>query len=571
MEYLRKVLFKIKDGTAREMLRELSWVFRYSAQYRLWILFYTALGLFSIAMSLGAGLISKYIIDAVTGYDSAALLPAAVSYIAMQLLRIAVNAVTSRISLDVRLRTDQRLRSQVYSAVMHAQWEAVTDFHSGDILDRVDNDVSTVAGGILGWLPDIVCRLVQFLGTLGIILYFDATLALLALISAPVTLTVSAFLMKRLRSHNKTMRSLSARLMAFNEESFQNAQTIKSFGLGDAYVDRLRREQERYRNAALSYNRFQVGTTALLSLVGTAVSVTTFCWGVYRLWSRHITYGTMTLFLQMAGSLSGAFSALVHLLPGMISLATAAGRITAILELPKEDDSARDAAEAFRQAHAPIGVAVENLTCRYKTGGKVLENVSFRAQPGQITALVGASGEGKTTVLRLLLGLLQPQQGRLYVYSGEKELPLSPGTRSLFSYVPQKCTLFSGTVGDNLRIVRPEATDEELFEALEMACAAHFIRRSPDGLNAKVQEAGGGFSQGQIQRLMIARAILADAPVLLLDEATSALDEATEAKVIENLMNDRAGRTCIVTTHRTGVLRKCHQVLRIQGGRLEKE
>lgn len=569
MNLIRKLLLKMKDGSLREMLRELHWVFRYSTRYRGWILFYTALGLFSVAMSLGAGVLSKYIIDAVTGYDSSALLPAAVFYVAMQLFRIGINAATSRIGLDVKLRTDQQLRSEVYDAVMNARWEAMTAFHSGDILDRVDNDVATVAGGILGWLPDILCRLVQFIGTLAVILYFDVTLALLALLSAPATLVVSAFMMKRLRSHNKQMRSLSARLMAFNEESFQNAQTIKSFGLGGFYGEKLRREQQNYRAAALSYNRFQVATTSIMGLVGTVVSVTTFCWGVYRLWSGHITYGTMTLFLQLASSLAAAFSALVHLLPGTIALATAAGRITAILELPQEDCSAKQEAEAFRKAHPLMGVEAKALSCSYVRGDTVLNRISFRAEPGEVTALIGPSGEGKTTMLRLILGLLQPSEGTIEVFDGEATLPLSPGTRSLFSYVPQKCTLFSGTVGENLRVVKPEATDEELYEALEMACAAHFIRRNPLGLEAKVQEQGGGFSQGQIQRLMIARAILADAPVLLLDEATSALDPKTEEQVILNLMNDRRGRTCIVTTHRTGVLSKCHRVLRIQSGTVE--
>ncbi len=566
MNLFRRLHEKMKDGSGQEMLRELSWVFRYSASCRGWILFYIVLGLVSTVISLGAGILSKHIIDAVTGVDSTALVPAAAAYVSVQLLRIGINAATSRIRLDVNLRTDQQLRGEVYGAVMNARWEELSDFHSGDILDRVDNDVSTVAGGILGWMPDIVCRSVQFAGTLGVILYFDATLALLALLSAPVTVIVSGFMMKRLRSHNKEMRILSAGLMAFHEESFQNAQTIKSFGLGDFYREKQNREQERYRAAALSYNRFQVGATTVMGLVGTAVSVTTFCWGVYRLWGGYITYGTMTLFLQLASSLGAAFSALIRLLPGMISLATAAGRITAILDLPREDCSGKPAAEAFRKAHPLMGVEAKNMTCRYAHGGRILENVSFRAEPGEVTALVGSSGEGKTTVLRLILGLLEPEEGELSLFAEGEKLTVSPGTRSLFSYVPQKCTLFSGTVGDNLRIVKPEATDEELYEALTMACAANFVRRNPLGLNARVQEQGGGFSQGQIQRLMIARAILADAPVLLLDEATSALDAKTEEQVIENLMNDRRGRTCIVTTHRTGVLSKCHRVLRVQNG-----
>ncbi len=571
MNFFRKIQVKMRDGTLRQMLRELQWVGAYSLRYRWSVALYLFLGLFSVAMSLGAGVVSKRIIDAVTGFDSSALLPAAVAYGVMQLLRIGSGVWVGRINASVRLRVEQQIRSDVYDRVMNTDYEAISAFHSGDLLSRTESDVATVAASVLGWLPDFLTKAVQLFGTLGIILYYDGTLALLALLSAPVTLLLSGVAVKRLRGHNQRMRSAGAQLTAFQEESFQNVQPIKSFGLGEAYGRRLRQLQARQHGIVMRYTRFQTGAIALMNLVGTAVSALCFGWGVYRLWNGHITYGTMMLFMQMAGSLSGAFSALVQLFPTAIAAATAAGRIMAITQLPQEDRSRTEEAEELRKnGRGGVTVAVRDVRFRYASGKPVLEGATFRAEPGQIVALIGPSGEGKTTILRLLLGILRPEAGSLTVSAGERTMEISPSTRSLFAYVPQSSSLFSGTVRDNLCLMNPDATDEELYAALKLACADGFVRALPLGLDAPVHEQGGGFSQGQIQRLMLARAMLSKAPALLLDEATSALDAETESRVLENILKSKRHRTYVVTTHRMSVLDQCDRVYRIHGGRTEE-
>ena len=570
MHYIRKLFSKIKDGTVREMLSELAWIGRYGIRYRWAIVWYTVLGLLGIGMSLGASVLSKYIIDTVLKVDTIALVPAAVFYAGMQLLRIGMNAWSARINVRIRVDVEQQIRADVYEKVMNARWEDIARFHSGDILDRVDNDVASVSGSVLGWVPDLVTRLVQFLLTLGVILYYDPTLALLALLSAPVTLLVSASLSKRLRRHSKAMREASAKVMAFTEESFQNLQDIKSFGLAQGYAQRLDQVHGQLRQEKLSYNRFQVRTNSLMSLVGTVVAMVCFGWGVYRLWSGRITYGTMTLFLQLSGSLTAAFSALVQMVPGMIGAATAAGRIMAVSELPVEDRSGDAyAAEFLQEDGQGISVEARNLTYGYGEAEAVLRDVSFRAEAGQVVGLVGPSGEGKTTLLRLILGLVQPRSGELLVRKGENTLSVSASTRPLFSYVPQRSSFFSGTLEENLRLLKPGATQEELWEALRLTCADGFVKKLPLGLQSPVQEQGGGFSQGQIQRLMLARALLSDAPVLLLDEATSALDMDTERAVVRGLSQGQRKRTCIVTTHRAGVLAMCDRVYRVSEGTVE--
>ena len=572
MTRLKRIWQKIKEGKLRQVLSELAWIYGYGKRYRSAVTWYIFLGVLGTGMSLMASVLSKNIVDVVTGFHTGALAPAAVFYVSMQLARIGINAWTGRISAKIEVKVDQEIRAEVYDKIMEAYWQAMSQYHSGDLLNRMDNDVASVSSSVLGWLPDLVTRLVQFLGALGIILYYDPTLAGLALLSAPVTLVVSRTLMGRMRQYSRQVREVSSQVMMFHEESFQNIQVIKSFGLGGLYSRKLRQVQEDYRQVKLAYNKFSVAASALMSLVGTAVSVACFGWGVYRLWGNYITYGTMILFLQMAGSLSASFGALVKLVPSAISAATAAGRIMAVTELPREDRSQDKEAWELLEENRADGIRVEtrDLVFRYQDGDVVLDGANFYADPGEIVALVGPSGEGKTTMLRLLLGIVRPQAGYVAV-TGQRtgqSLTASASTRPFFAYVPQGNTMFAGTVAENLRVMAQEAGEEDLWRVLDLACAGEFVRKLPQGLDTKLKEGGGSLSSGQVQRLSIARALLADAPVLLLDEATSALDVATERKVLRNVLQAQAHKTVIVTTHRPSVLNICNRVYQIANRRI---
>lgn len=563
---MEKLLQRIRSHNLKELLQEYAWLSRYSLHYKKEVLWYIFAGILGTAVSLVGSLLSKYIIDTVTGFNSSGILAALVFFILMQLSQIVFHAISTRISTKVNIRVSQQISAQVYDKLLVSDWEALSSYHSGDLLSRVAGDVSTVSSSVLGWFPELLTRLLQFAGTLGVILYFDATLALLALISAPVTLLMSRYVIKMMRHHNQKMRQLSSQMMVFNEESFQNLQLIKSFDRTDAYSQKHRQLQQEFEKTSLDYNRFSIHKNTILSLAGTVVTLACFSWSVYRLWTGHITYGTMTLFLQLSGALSGAFSALAGLIPGAINAATAAGRIMVLMDLPEEERSDRQIAEAFisENGHSALSVEAKALSYHYEDGIPVLVNSDFTAQAGQIVTFVGPSGEGKTTLLRLLLGIVRPKSGALQLRAEDgSRINVSASTRALFAYVPQGNTMFSGTVRENLLLIRPDATDAQLYEALRLACAEDFIRKLPQGLDTPVREQGGGFSQGQLQRLCIARALLSDAPILLLDEATSALDIETEQQVLENIIRSQAGRTCIVTTHRPSVLKISHRVYRI--------
>ena len=562
---------KIKSRSIQEMIREYTWLGHYTLQHKRAVLWYVCVGILGTALSLGGSVLSKILIDAVIGTDSGGVPMMLIFYVLMQLSQIGLRALSGRINAVVNIRVHQQITAQVYDKLLSSDWESLSAYHSGDLLTRVEGDVNTISSSVLGWFPELFTRLLQFVGTLGVILYYSPTLALLALLSAPIMLIMSRYVIKMMRHHNQKMRDLHSEMTVFNEESFRHIQLIKSFNRIDTYSRQHRRLQEQYKDASLEYNRFTIRKNAIMSLVGTVVAMFCFLWSIRLLQQGSISVGIMALFLQLSGSLSATFSALAGLVPGAITAATAAGRIMTIIDLPAEDPGDTDAAHAFAENYGSGALSVrgEALSYHYKEGANVLVSSDFRADSGEIVALIGPSGEGKTTLLRLLLGIVTPQSGTLTLYGADgTAIPISAATRSLFAYVPQENTLFSGTVAENLRLLRPDATDEELYEALRLACADEFVHRLPLGLHTSVREQGN-FSEGQLQRLCIARALLSPAPILLMDECTSSLDIDTERRVLENILSVQKGRICIVTTHRTSVQNISHRVYAIRGNRIE--
>ena len=557
MKKFFKYIFKLKSDNVINFVKESAFICRYSLRYKWEVLWFMLLGFFGTVVSLAGGILSKRIVDIVTDFESGGLVAALVFFVLMQFTKIVIGAFSGRINAKINIRVNQQMTAEVYDKLINADWQPLSAYHSGDLLSRVVGDVSTVSTSVLGWIPTLITRLLQFAGTLGVILYYDSTLALLALISAPVTILMSRFVVHKMRDHSEKMRKLSSEMIIFNEESFQNIQLIKGFDLSKNYSEKHRAIQENYKETALEYNRFSIRKNTIMSLVGTFVAIICFVWSVYRLRSGHITYGTMTLFLQLATNLSDSFSALAGMVPSAIGATTAAGRIMSIMNLPDENRQDKQAVDNFVKNSTSIKLSIkaENLSYEYEDGRRVLENTDFTADAGQVVAFVGPSGEGKTTILKLLLGIIHPLSGSIKLVNDKGDsISVSPSTRSLFSYVPQGNTLFSGTVAENLRLVKPDASDGEITEALKIACADEFIAKLPLGINSPIKEQGGGFSQGQLQRICIARALLTDAPVLLMDEATSALDAETERRVLKNIMLAKKDRTCIITTHRLSVL-----------------
>lgn len=561
---------KIPKGKLSEILRELRWIYGYGLKYRKSVFWYICLGVVGTVLALAGSIVSKNIIDAVTGYNAGSLMTAIAAYAFFQIFSVAANALEGKVSALIEIEVDQEIRADIYGKVMEADWEALSDFHSGDLLNRVDNDVSCVSASVIGWIPELITRVFQFVGTFAVIMHYDAILAVLALLSAPTTLLVSRTLAKRLRDYREQICQMNSEAMIFQEESFHNAQLIKSFGIGGLYQEKFSQVQEKYRRIKLAYQNCAIKSNFCMSMIGLLVSGLCFGWGIHRLWTGHITFGTMTLFLQLAGMARGSFGSLVYMIPKAVSAATAAGRLMAITALPKEHLRFQEEAAELAWQKSGIAIYAENITFRYKSGKEVICRSDFVANPGEIIGLIGPSGEGKTTLLRILLGMVSVCEGRVEV--GEKDgglrIPVSASTRGLFSYVPQENVMFFDTLAENMRIVKMDATEEEIIDALKQACAYEFVKALPDNIYSRIGENGKGFSEGQIQRLAIARALLSRSPIILLDEATSALDVATERKILQNMTENNRNRTLILVTHRPGILPMCDRVYKIEQKKL---
>ncbi len=551
----------------RSLGKEWKWLLRYVSKYRLQIVLYIIIGLVSTAMGLGVNVASKYLIDSVVSHNNETIVRSAVLAVALGVTQIFVGAVISRIATVVGTKISNEIRSNVYEHITFSKWEDIRKYHSGDLLNRIEGDVGAVSGSIVSYIPGVFTKSAQFLGCLIVVLYYDPTMAIFAFMSAPFLVVSSRISVKMVRKYNKESREMNGKILSFYSESIQNLQTIKAFDLTKRYVDQLKTNLSLYRKIRLAHDKFSIIMTVCMSVIGLAVSYTCYGWGVYRLWQGAISYGTMTLFLQISGQLTSSFSALVSLIPSAISIATAAGRIMEITDLPLEESRDDKKAEKMAESADENGVTLccENLTYTYPDGEKpVVSEISFEAAPGETIAFVGPSGEGKTTVLRLILGLIEPDSGKLSMKSENgEEIRISESTRRFCSYVPQGNAVFSGCIADNLRIVRPEATDEELIEVLKTADAWSFIENLPEGIYTPISEKGVNFSEGQVQRISIARAILRDAPVIVMDEATSALDAATEETVLANMMKAYPNRTRVITTHRPSMLKYCTRVYRI--------
>ena len=564
-ESLGTLVSSWRDGTFSEIWADWKWIWGYTKRYRRAVWFYTILGVASSTLGLVSAVASKYSIDIITGYDSDRLWFIVTVMVASALVGLLLRSVTSRISTKISLRVNNDIQAQVFDRLLGADWRSLNAFASGDLLSRLSTDVGSVSSSAIRWLPDLIVTAYTFAATLAVILHYDWVMALLALASAPFLLLTSRRLIRGMRTHQQEVRQVGSRLMSYETETLHNLDAIKGFGITGRYGRGFRRQQEEFRRASLDYNLFSIRTEILLSLLGSAVQMAAFGYCLYLLWSGKILYGTMTLFLSQGAKLSSAFNALVRTVPSFLSASVSARRIRDLYALEPEPVLPDDGLDSL--ASQGFTVAVEDAGYAYVPHQPVLTHADFRAAPGETVALVGPSGGGKTTMIRLLLGLIRPAEGRAYLQAADgRQVEVNAGLRRYFSYVPQGNTLLSGTIADNLRMVKPDASDAQLRAALEAACAWDFVSAMDGGLDASVGEHGHGLSEGQAQRIAIARALLRNAPVLLLDEATSALDVATERTILRNLAARYPHKTCIVTTHRPTVISLCRRVYQVSSG-----
>ena len=527
-------------------------------------------GIIGVAVSLAFIYASKVVIDIATGAAIGSLTNAAILTIALLIAQLLCGAVDTWLSTRMQVETGNALRHRLFSRLLQSRWNELERFHTGDIVNRVEQDTASIVELLTSTIPAFIVTIVQLIAAFVFFCFLDPSLPWVVVGILPIFLLGSRFYMKRMRRYTREIRQSDSRIQSVIQESLQHRTVIKTLEQGDRHIGKLDDLQDALRNQIFGRTRFSLSARMLVAFAFSGGYLTAFLWGAVRLSTGSITFGTMTAFLQLVGKVQRPALDLSRLLPSFINALTAVERLMELEELPAE---ASGASQLFPQTP---DLQLKDVTFSYSTGDRpILNHFSCNFPAGSCTAVLGETGAGKTTLIRLLLALADPQEGSITLSSANitqsslstlnsplSTLEVSPQTRSNFVYVPQGNTLFSGTIRDNLLMGNPYATEAEMLQALRTACAG-FVLSLPDGIDANLNEQGGGLSEGQAQRIAIARTLLRPGHILLLDEATSALDPETERQLIKNLRRDCTGKTFIFITHHPAVAEACEATIQL--------
>ena len=539
------------------MWRLLGWIWTASRGVRGRILLCTLIGCISVACSLIFVLFSKNAIDIATGVREGQLLHYGIGMALLILFEIVLHAIDNWVAnrLDVEMRN--RFRSRFFGLLLQSEWQGKERYHSGDVLNRMVQDLGSVVSVITTTLPFAVITVVQFVASFCLLYSMDHMLAIVLVLILPFFSLLSRFYVNRMRRMTKAVRESESRIHSVMQESLQHKTIVKTLEQSGGMISRLGSLQDKLQGEVIVRTRFSVLSRGLVSMGFSAGYLTAFLWGVFSIQDGVITFGVMTAFLQLVGRIQRPLADLARMIPSLVSALTSIERLMELEELPME------AIASPMRMTGVAGVRFSDVSFKYVDGEEeVITHLNEDFAPGSMTAVLGETGAGKTTLIRLILALVRPTGGRVVMYDERNEVEVSPQTRGNLIYVPQGNTLFSGTIRDNLLLGRPEATDAELWEVLRLACA-EFVEALPNKLDSLCGEQGGGLSEGQAQRIAIARSLLRPGSVLLFDEATSALDPETERRLLENMAKTRGGRTVIFITHRPSVLEYCDRILRV--------
>ena len=536
----------------------LRWFWITSRGVRLSVMLSSFIGVVYVGISLAFVYVCKMLMDIATG-DVQARMEVYVGLLICCIVgQISLSAINTRLSVynDVQLRNN--LRYHLFSHLLDTAY--IVDRkrrHTGDILNRLIEDVRIVTNAIGQLFPSLLVTSVQFIAAFFFLLSLESRLAIVVVLIMPLCLVISKLFYRKMQQMTLTIRQTDSRVQSYLQESIQHQTLLQTLEQTSLTTGFLRTLQGELYGQVMKRNRFSLFSQVLVRLAFSTGYVVAFLWGVHGIALGVITFGTMTAFLQLVGQVQRPLMDMARLVPGFITATASAKRL---MELEKEDTT----------AHVPpvklegcIGVKIENLSFAYPDSSHpVFERFSFDFRPGSRTAIVGETGAGKSTLIRLILALLKPDQGYLTIYNQKEQIPISVATRCNLIYVPQGNSLLSGTIRDNLLLGNPQATEADICRVLNVA-VADFVYEFPQGLDTPCAELGEGLSEGQAQRIAIARALLRPGSILLFDEFSSSLDEETEEVLMRNLTNFMPGRTMIFITHRSKVTEYCNQELRI--------
>jgi len=534
------------------------WLWQSSSDNRLQAILNTAIGLAQVVVSLASVWAVQTAIDIASHNKEGDVISAVLVMAGLVALNFVLNISSVWVRNILGIKAQNRMQRRMLGRILHSEWQGRDSMHSGDVLNRLEQDVNNVVNFVAETLPNAVSVVALFLGAFVYLFTMDHSLALIIVVIFPIFLVMSKIYMGKMRQLTREVRESDSQVQSLLQESVQNRILVKTLESEDEIVDRLSDQHSALREKVVKKTRFSVISNLIVNVGFATGYLVAFAWSALRMSVGSLSYGGMTAFLQLVNKIQNPARNLSKLVPQFVSVFTAAERLMLFEDIPLEEKG-----EPI-EVEGPCGIQINEVSFAYPDDPDtpIIDKLSFDFKPGTCTAIVGETGAGKTTLLRMILALIRPDSGNVYIYNKVERFIVSPLTRCNITYVPQGNTMLSGSIRDNLLLGNVDATEEQMYEALDEACA-DFVRELPDGLDTEMTEQGGGLSEGQAQRICIARALLRNSPLMILDEATSALDPETEKKLLNNILENNS-RTVIFITHRPVVLRYCDTSLNLE-------
>lgn len=553
MENLKKVRTIFKSHALRDIVH-------WSGCIRRQLTFICLLCAATSLFSLGIPLATKGMIDGATAGDSSALVRNGILLTAMILLYQGCSMLEALIRNRASARMQLSLQSRVTEAILGKEYASVKPFHSGELVNRIFSDVGVVKEGVIGFLPSLLGISISFIGASAILISMDWRFVPVMIVAGLAGGGMMILLRNPMKRRHKRMQAAEDSLHAVTQETLENLRVVKASVSEERAIGQMDESRERLSREQVSRGKLSVlmnhGMSGMFDLSWLICNL----WGCYKIYQGSFTYGSLAALIQLVGRVQAPLANAVGLVGQAYNVIASAERLQEVLDLPQEEEGQK--LESFD------AIRLEDLCFHYEDGPDgVLTDVNGTIRRGDFAALTGISGGGKTSLFQLLLGIYRPTSGRVFFEQGDRQVPVSKATRSLFAYVPQGNTLRSGTVYENLTMFTDHASPEEVRNAVRAACLEDVVLEV--GMDAVLGERGVGLSEGQAQRVAVARALLSKAPILLLDEATSALDEETEARMLKNISAMRE-KTCIIVTHRRAALSICDYTFHIENGRMTR-
>ena len=539
--------------TAREIF---SWLWRAWKGNRLQAILNAIIGLLSVVVSLSSVWAVQNAIDVASHAKQGSIYWAVGLMAGLILCEFGLNIASIWVQNILGIKAQNRMQQQLLDRLLRSEWHGKETRHSGDVLNRLEFDVSNVVTFLTQTIPGALSTTAMFLGAFIYLCTLDWRLALVITFMIPLFVLVSKIYVRQMRSLTRDVRNQDSKVQSVLQETVQHRMLIKTLESDEAAVDKLEGTQSVLRKKVVKRTIFSVFSNLVMNFGFALGYLVAFLWAAIQMSRGILTFGQMTAYLQLVNRIQSPARQLTKLVPAFVSVFTAAERLMELEEDPLEEQGTPIVFVP------PCGVRLNHISYAYdEADGNVIRDLSFDFKPGSCTAVLGETGAGKTTIVRMILALLHPQSGTVELYNSKGSREMSPRMRANLVYVPQGNTLLSGTIRENLRLGRLDASDEDMKKALHLSCA-DFVMELPDGLDTQCAEQGGGLSEGQAQRISIARALLRDRSIMLFDEATSALDPDTERQLLQNILS-KHDKTIIFITHRPAVVDYCDQTLHI--------